>query len=87
MSYSVLISSAASKAIAKLPKNVRVRVDRAILALGDNPRPHGCTKLAGTDNGWRVRVNDWRILYTIEDDRLVVLVVEVGHRREVYRGL
>jgi mRNA interferase RelE/StbE len=87
MRYSVFISSAARKAIGKLPAPIRTRVDRAIVALGDNPRPHGCVKLAGTANGWRIRVSDWRILYTIEDDRLVVLVVEVGHRRGVYRGL
>ena len=87
MKYLVLISSAAKKAMGKLPNDVRTRVDEAILALADNPRPHGCVKLAGTSNGWRVRVGDWRILYTIEDKRLIVLVVEVGHRREVYRGL
>jgi mRNA interferase RelE/StbE len=89
MSYSVLISSAATNAIAKLPKRIRIRVDEVIviLALSENPSPHGCIKLAGTSNGWRIRVGDWRILYTIEDNRLVVLVVEVGHRREVNRGL
>ena len=87
MIYSVFISSAASKAIGKLPTLIRTRVDRAIVALGRNPRPHGCTKLAGTANGWRIRVSDWRVLYTIDDDRLVVLVVEVGHRGDVYRGL
>lgn len=87
MSYVVLISSAAKRAIGKLPKDVRIRVDQAIVALGDNPRPRGCSKLAGTSNGWRVRVGDWRILYTVEDNQLVVLVVEVGHRREVYWGM
>lgn len=87
MSYSVSISSAAKKAMGRLPNPIRERVDRAIVALADTPRPHGCAKLAGTANGWRIRVSDWRILYTIEDDRLVVLVVEVGHRGEVYRGL
>lgn len=87
MSYAVLISAAARRAIAALAKPIRVRVDRAILALGDDPRPRGSAKLAGTANGWRIRVGDWRILYTIEDRRLIVLVVEVGHRREVYRRL
>ncbi|MFI5380419.1 MAG: type II toxin-antitoxin system RelE/ParE family toxin [Tepidisphaerales bacterium] len=87
MSYAVLISAVARRAIGDLPANVRARVDRAILALADEPRPHGCVKLAGTSNGWRIRVGDWRVLYTIEDERLVVLVVDVGHRREVYRAL
>jgi mRNA interferase RelE/StbE len=87
MSYQIQISAAAKKALSRLPKAIAVRADRAILSLGENPRPAGSVKLAGTANGWRIRVSDWRILYTIEDDRLVVLVVEVGHRREVYRRM
>lgn len=87
MIYAVLISSAAQRSIAAIPKPVRVRIDRAILGLAQDPRPHGCVKLTGTSNGWRIRVGDWRILYTIDDNRLTVLVVDAGHRREVYRGL
>lgn len=85
--YTVLISPAASRALGKLPAGIRAHIDRAILALADNPRPPGSSKLKGTTNGWRVRVGDYRILYTIEDDRLTVLVVDVGNRKDVYRGL
>jgi mRNA interferase RelE/StbE len=60
-------------------------VDAKILALGQNPRPQGAKKLRDRDNLLRVRVGDYRILYRVEDDRLVVLVVRIGHRREVYR--
>ena len=62
-------------------------LDAAILALAENPRPSGCVKLSGLENLWRVRVGDYRILYSIEDQQLIVLIVSVAHRREVYRGL
>ncbi|MCD4726205.1 MAG: type II toxin-antitoxin system RelE/ParE family toxin, partial [Pirellulales bacterium] len=54
-------------------------------ALAKNPRPAGAKMLAGPNRFLRVRVGDYRIIYRVEDDRLVVLVVRVGHRREVYR--
>ena len=57
-----------------------------IVALEVNPRPPGARKLRGESELWRVRVGDYRILYSIEEARLVVLVVKIGHRREVYRG-
>jgi mRNA interferase RelE/StbE len=55
-------------------------------ALGDDtPRPAGCTKLAGTADGYRIRVGDYRIVYLIDDAAQIVTVTRVGHRREVYR--
>ena len=57
----------------------------AIDELAQNPRPAGCAKLVGTANDWRIRVGDYRIIYEIHDTRLIVLVVRVAHRREVYR--
>ncbi len=63
------------------------RVDARILALADDPYPRAATKLEGARGFLRVRVGDYRILYTVEADRLVVLVVRIGHRREIYRGL
>lgn len=56
------------------------------MTLEANPRPPGAKKLRGESDLWRVRVGDYRILYSIEEARLVVLVVKIGHRREVYRG-
>jgi mRNA interferase RelE/StbE len=52
-----------------------------------NPRPPGCVKLSGTENLWRFRMGVYRIIYTIQDDRLLVTVVRVGHRRDVYRDM
>jgi mRNA interferase RelE/StbE len=61
------------------------RVVDAIDALTANPRPPGCVKLAGDESVWRVRVGSYRILYEIHEGRLVVLVIRIAHRREVYR--
>ncbi len=88
MSYSIHIKHSAELAMSRLPKADRARVDRHILALAENPRPSGAIPLKGGGHGlWRVRVGDLRIVYQIQDEVLVVLVVDVAHRREVYRGL
>ncbi|MCZ7631356.1 MAG: type II toxin-antitoxin system RelE/ParE family toxin [Microthrixaceae bacterium] len=57
----------------------------AIDLLADEPRPPGCTKLTGEDAVYRVRIGDYRILYEVIDDRLLIHVVRIGHRRDVYR--
>ena len=63
----------------------RVRVARTIDSLARDPRPPGVEKLRGTEDLWRVRVGEYRIIYAIRDDVLLLLVVRLGHRREVYR--
>jgi mRNA interferase RelE/StbE len=68
----------------KLPIRDYDRVDRAILALADDPRPPGCTRLRGRTD-WRIRVGDYRIVYGTDDERRVVEILHVAHRREVYR--
>jgi mRNA interferase RelE/StbE len=67
----------------KLPAQIRVRVADAIRGLQSNPRPAGCKKLAGNANFYRIRVGDYRVLDEIRDRVLLVLVIKVGHRREV----
>ena len=67
------------------PKAERVRIHRRIDALSSEPRPAGCEKLAGADGYYRVRQGNYRVIYRIEDHRLVVVVVKIGHRREIYR--
>jgi mRNA interferase RelE/StbE len=62
------------------------RVDERILALAEEPRPPRAVKLQGAEGYFRIRVGDYRVVYAIEDDVLIVLVVRIGHRREVYRG-
>lgn len=84
MSYQVLIERAAQKQLARLPRDQRERTASAIRALGDDPRPHGSKKLKDRD-GWRIRVGEYRVIYRIQDERLIVLVIVIGHRRDVYR--
>jgi mRNA interferase RelE/StbE len=86
VSYSVRIASPPAKFLEKLrdPSLLR-RLTQSMRDLGDNPRPAGCVKLAGPDSLYRIRVGDYRIIYQIRDAELLILVVRVGHRREIYR--
>ncbi len=69
----------------KLAPKVRQELSAAISALATTPRPDGVTKLSGSKNSYRIRVGDYRVLYRITDKELLVLVVKVAHRRDVYR--
>lgn len=85
-SYRIEFKASAFKELESLPdKSTRSRVVGRIEALAENPRPPGCEKLADRGNHYRIRQGDYRIVYTIEDDRLAILVIKVGHRRDVYR--
>ena len=83
-SYSVLIKPSAAKELERLPDKVRRQVAKRIQALADNPRPVGVEKLTGEEL-YRVRQGDHRIVYSIEDAVLIVRVVRIGNRRDVYR--
>ena len=85
MSYAVSFLPAARRHFLGLPASLRSRLQKHIDALEDNPRPPGVKKLKGQRDHWRIRVGDWRIIYTIEDRELIVLVLRIGNRREVYR--
>ena len=85
MTYQIEISNRAAKQLKKLSADIRDRVNEKILELAENPRPSGVVKLETTDNKYRIRVGNYRILYEILDDVLIVKVVRVGHRRDVYR--
>lgn len=87
MSYRVEIKPAALREIARLPRPDQRRISERIDALARIPRPPGCVKLAGADNLWRLRAGNYRIIYTIDDRPLIVAVVKVGHRRDIYRGM
>ena len=84
MTYSVSIFRSAHRSLASLSPTAQARVIAAIRALASDPRPRGVKKLAGRE-AWRIRVGDYRIIYEIGDVDLTVLVVDVGHRREIYR--
>lgn len=85
MIYEVTLAPAAARQLRKFDPQVRRRVQAAIELLADDPRPPTATRLVGGAGEWRVRTGDYRIIYEIEEDRLLVLVLNVGHRREIYQ--
>ena len=84
MRYSIEFVPSARRALAKLPLQMRKRIQVAIDDLAENPFPPGAKKLQG-DGGYRIRVGDYRVIYEVEHGLLTVLVIRIGHRREVYR--
>jgi mRNA interferase RelE/StbE len=84
VSYTVRIAPAAVRQLRKLDPAGRRRVQAVIDLLADDPRPPAARQLVGGAGEWRVRTGDFRIIYEIHDAELVVLVVKVGHRRDVY---
>lgn len=83
-SYELVFKKSVAKDLRGFPKQDVKRIMLRIRALADDPRPDGCEKLSGQER-YRVRQGSYRIVYAIEDARLIVLIVRVGHRRDVYR--
>jgi len=83
--YVVSFRRSADKELQKLDVTTQRRVLRAVEPLAKNPRPDGCRKLQGSDDAYRIRVGDYRVIYEIHDFVLTVLVVEDGHRKDIYR--
>ena len=84
MTYQVRLAPTAGRQLRKLDPPGRRRVQAAIDLLAENPRPPGARQLVGGDGEWRVRTGVFRIIYDIRDEELLVVVVEVGHRRDAY---
>ena len=85
MSYQIELSKRAERQLKKLDPGTQSLLGAAIDALAMDPRPSGVKKLKGEENVYRVRVRDYRIVYEIQDDELIVLVIKIGHRRDIYR--
>ena len=86
MSYRVELRPAAARFLRKLrDESLSARLVQTLKELGENPRPPGSLKMSGPENLYRTRVGDYRIIYQIHDGVLLVLVVEIGHRREIHR--
>ena len=83
--YRIEVSATAEKQIRKLDRSDQIRVLRAIQALSKEPRPPGTRKLRGYADVFRVRIGVYRIIYSLEQDRLLIIILKVGHRRDVYR--
>ena len=86
MTYQVTFAPAAARQLRKLDPPARRHIQAAIELLADDPRLPAATRLVGGAGEWRVRTGDYRVVYEITDDVLLVLVLAVGHRREVYRS-
>jgi mRNA interferase RelE/StbE len=85
MTYKLELTKRAARELAAAPKSLLKRLDDCILGLAGDPLPHGVKKLKDSGGMYRVRVGDYRVVYRIEEDVLTILVIRVGHRREVYR--
>jgi mRNA interferase RelE/StbE len=84
MSYSINIKKRAAKTLAKLSDRDYQKIRDAIRELGENPRPSGCLKLTGRA-GWRIRMGVYRVIYEISDRSQTITILDIGHRRDIYR--
>lgn len=84
MKYELFINPKIEKALSKIDASMALKIKNSIRALATNPRPPGVKKLKGEDNAYRIRVGDYRIIYEIYDSKVLILIVNVGHRKEIY---
>ena len=87
MAYRIEVTRRAAKQLSELAAADRKRVARRISALTESPHPKEARKLSGADDLWRIRVGDWRIIYVIHDDQLIIVIAEVEPRARAYRNL
>jgi mRNA interferase RelE/StbE len=85
MTYEIIITKSIQKQLDNLPNNIQERVYDKISQLAEEPRPDGVVKLKGYDNEYRIRIGDYRLVYEIQDEQLIVLLVQCNHRRDVYK--
>jgi mRNA interferase RelE/StbE len=83
--YKIEISASAERELKKIKTEDQVRLLRSISSLAENPRPPGCRKLSGYEGIYRIRVGTYRIIYEIDGKRIIVTVLKIGHRRDVYK--
>ena len=84
MKYNLEVKESVLKTLKRLPRLDQIRIAKVIKSLTDNPRPPNCLKLADSPY-YRIRTGDYRIIYDIQDDKLIILILKVGHRKDVYR--
>lgn len=84
--WQILVHRKAEKTLKRLDGPILTHIRQAIRSLGENPRPSGYKKMSGYDNLYRIRVGGWRIIYSIEDDKLIVLILTVASRGQAYKG-
>lgn len=82
--YQIIVTRSAQKELKSLSPEISSRIKSKIDTLVNNPRLSGCRKLKGRLNRWRIRVGNYRVIYSIDDKNLVIKILEIGHRREIY---
>jgi mRNA interferase RelE/StbE len=85
MTYQIEFSRQADKQLEALDQDLRLQINEVIDAMREEPRPSSCRKLKGTKDLYRLRIRDYRVVYQVQDKKLLVLIVKIKHRREVYR--
>jgi mRNA interferase RelE/StbE len=83
--YRIEVSATAERQLKKIRREDKIRILRSISLLAGEPRPAGCRKLSGYNDIFRIRVGNYRVIYEIDGKRIVVVILKIGHRREVYR--
>jgi len=83
--YTLEIKKEAYRSLAKLPKNYYVAIRDAIDNLANEPHPHGSIKLKGYNDLFRIRIGMYRVIYSVENDVLVIQVIAIGHRKDIYK--
>lgn len=84
MTYQIVLAPSSARQLRKFDPDIRRRIQAVLELLAENPRPPAATQLVGGAGEWRVRTGDYRVIYEIDDGRLLILVLRMGHRREVY---
>lgn len=85
MVYTIEIKQSAKKELAGLPAQMAKKIIEQIKALADNPRPDSCKKLVGAQHTYRIRINDYRVVYSLFDKQLIIEIIKIGHRKNIYR--
>jgi mRNA interferase RelE/StbE len=85
--FEIVIKERALKQLSSIPKNFALKIDAIIQSLASDPYPHGNKKLQGYDNIYRIRYSDYRIIYAVENKKLLIEVIQIGDRKEIYKKL
>ncbi|MBI4042451.1 MAG: type II toxin-antitoxin system RelE/ParE family toxin [Deltaproteobacteria bacterium] len=83
--FEIFFNATSESMLKKLPKKEVARILTTVGELSSNPYPPGCRKLAGTEKSYRIRIGHFRVIYEIEHQKLMILVLKIGHRRDVYK--
>jgi mRNA interferase RelE/StbE len=85
--YEIEFTKGATKELNTLPTDIKNRIDLKILTLSVDPRPNGVKKLKGIENTYRIRVGEYRVIYEIYDEVLLIIVLKLGHRSDIYKEI